>query len=248
MKRLESGATLLHYRIIEKIGEGGMGEVYKAEDRKLGRHVAIKLLSSEATEDEKAKKRLLREAKAASTLNHPNIVTVYAIEEAEGLDFIAMEYVEGESLRARIERGPLEVEDLLVLGTQLARALAAAHEVGVIHRDIKPGNILTTPGGQAKLVDFGLAGTIRPQPEEVKSEEATLEALTQAGVIVGRYLFARLCTLRGGNREATFRWSECCFRHTQYCEPRSTASEHHPAGTTAGARLGHRAGVGQGPG
>ena len=178
MTRLESGATLLHYRIIEKIGEGGMGEVYKAEDRKLGRRVAIKLLSSEATEDEKAKKRLLREARAASTLNHPNIVTVYAIEEAEGMDFIAMEYVEGESLRARIERGPMEVEDLLGLGSQLSRALSAAHEVGLIHRDIKPGNILTTPDGQAKLVDFGLAGTIRPQPEEVKSEEATLEALT----------------------------------------------------------------------
>jgi len=123
-----------------------MGQVYKAEDTKLGRHVAIKLLSPDATQDVIAKRRLLAEAQSASALNHPNIVTIHAIEEADGLDFIVMEYVDGETLKACVERsGALPLTMLLDIGIQIADALQAAHAIGLIHRDIKPDNILITP-------------------------------------------------------------------------------------------------------
>src|SRR3990172_12534753 len=142
---MESGQSILHYRILQKIGQGGMGEVYMAEDLKLGRLVALKVLPPGGAEDQKAKRRLLQEARAASALNHPNIVTIHSIEEAEGLDFIVMEYVEGETLKSIIERGPLEVGQLLDIGSQMAEALSVAHTAGFIHRDIKPSNILVTP-------------------------------------------------------------------------------------------------------
>jgi serine/threonine protein kinase len=129
--------SILHYRILHQLGAGGMGEVYLAEDLKLGRRVAIKLLPPEATTDQQANQRFLREARSASALNHPNIVTIYAIEEAEGRHFIVMEYVEGKSLRERIERGPVDLPQLLDLGSQVAEALTAAHAIGLIHRDIK---------------------------------------------------------------------------------------------------------------
>jgi serine/threonine protein kinase len=121
-----------------------MGEVYRAEDTKLGRQVAIKVLPARETQDQTARQRFLREARSASALNHPHIVTIYAIEESEGQDFIVMEYVEGESLRARIERGPVELGQVLEWGSQVADALAAAHGIGLIHRDIKSANILIT--------------------------------------------------------------------------------------------------------
>jgi serine/threonine protein kinase len=152
---LQPQQTILHYRVLEKIGQGGMGEVYKAEDRKLGRQVALKLLPPDAAGDEKAKRRLLQEARAASALNHPNIVTIYSIEEAEGSDFIAMEYVEGQTLKSMIDLGPIEPSRLIPLCSQIADALSAAHGAGLIHRDIKPSNILVTPTGQAKILDFG---------------------------------------------------------------------------------------------
>src|SRR3990172_2757905 len=142
---MQRGQTILHYRILDKIGQGGMGEVYKAEDIRLGREVAVKLLPAHATQDSRAKRRLLQEARAASALNHPNIITIHSIEEAEGLDFIVMEYVEGETLKSIIERGPLEVGQLLDIGSQMAEALSVAHTAGFIHRDIKPSNILVTP-------------------------------------------------------------------------------------------------------
>src|SRR4029077_109008 len=125
---------LLHYCILGKIGEGGMGEVYKAEDSKLGRHVAIKRLPPGISQEETAKQRLLREARSASALNHPNIVIIHAIEEVEGSAFIVMEYIEGETLKAMIGRGPLELPRLLDVGAQVAEALAAAHAIGLIHR------------------------------------------------------------------------------------------------------------------
>jgi serine/threonine protein kinase len=139
-----------------------MGEVYKAEDLKLGRLVAIKVLSAEARGDDRARRRLLQEARAASALNHPNIVTVHAIEEIDGLDFFVMEYVEGESLAARLRRGPLDLGQVLDLGLQVADALTLAHASGLIHRDIKSSNILLTPRGRAKVVDFGLAKVTGP--------------------------------------------------------------------------------------
>src|SRR5215470_16893214 len=156
MSSVEPDRLLLHYRILSKVGEGGMGQVYKAEDTKLGRHVALKLLAPESNQDLTAKRRLLAEAQSASVLNHPNIVTIYAIEEAEGFDFIVMEFVEGETLTAHLAlNGALPLLSLLDVGIQIAEALQAAHATGVIHRDVKPGNILITSKGVVKVADFG---------------------------------------------------------------------------------------------
>jgi tetratricopeptide (TPR) repeat protein len=186
MSSLVPDRHLLHYRILGKVGEGGMGEVYKAEDSRLGRHVAIKRLPPETAQDEKAKLRLLREARAASALNHPNIVVIHAIEATEGSDFIVMEYVEGETLKAMIGRGPLELPRLLDVGAQVAEALAAAHALGLIHRDLKPANIVVTPQGRAKVLDFGLAKLHRPQVGACDFEGATVTAdLTDSGAIIG---------------------------------------------------------------
>ncbi len=161
-----------------------MGEVFKAQDLKLGRQVAVKFLSASDSQDAKAKRRLLQEARAASALNHPNIVTIYSIEEAEGTDFIVMEYVEGETLKSLLQRGPLDLSQLLDLGSQVADGLAAAHTAGLIHRDIKPSNILVTANGQAKILDFGLAKVVQVEDEKLSGEQ-TLSKLTRTGMIVG---------------------------------------------------------------
>lgn len=187
MSSVEPERLLLHYRILGKVGEGGMGRVYKAEDTKLGRHVALKLLPPELYEDLNAKRRLLAEAQAASVLNHPNIVTIYAIEEADGLDFIVMEFVEGETLTAHLAlNGALPLLSLLDTGIQIADALQAAHASGIIHRDIKPGNILITAKGAIKVTDFGLAKLVRVNTAEIDREALTLAAnLTGPGVVLG---------------------------------------------------------------
>ena len=186
MSSLHTGQTLAHYRILEKIGQGAMGEVYKAEDLKLGRQVAIKLLPPGGPTDEKARQRFLREARSASALNHPNIITIHAIEESEGLDFIVSEYIGGESLRGRLDRGPLDLLQVLDLGSQVCEALAAAHNINLIHRDVKPANILIGPRGQVKVLDFGLAKIVQTLPSEIDKEAATMVAdLTDAGQVVG---------------------------------------------------------------
>ena len=149
--------TISHYIILEKIGEGGMGVVYKAEDTKLQRPVALKFLPSNSLGDEEAKARFLRAARAAAALQHPNICTIYEIDEADGHTFIAMAYLEGEELRKHIEKGPLSLDRLLDIAIQVARGLQEAHSKGVVHRDIKPANIMDTTTGQAVLMDFGLA-------------------------------------------------------------------------------------------
>jgi serine/threonine protein kinase len=190
------GTSLSHYRIVSQIGAGGMGEVFLAEDLSLGRSVALKLLPPEMQQDELARRRFLREARLAAALNHPNICSIYEVGEVGGTDFIAMEYVEGRTLKERLAAGRLALKEALQLAVEIADALEEAHGQGIVHRDLKPANIMLGPRGRVKVMDFGLAKLVK-DAEKALSEEDTLTVLTRAGSTLGTLAYMSPEQLRG---------------------------------------------------
>ena len=181
------GTTISHYKITEKIGQGGMGEVYRATDTKLNRDVALKVLPEAFAQDQQRMARFSREAQVLASLNHPNIASIYGQEEADGKQALVLELVEGEDLAERIKRGAVPLEESLKIALQIAEALEAAHEKGVIHRDLKPANVKITPEGVVKVLDFGLAKAMEEEvvPEDISQSPTISQMATKAGIILG---------------------------------------------------------------
>ena len=245
---IQAGQTLSHYRLIEKIGEGGMGQVWKAQDTRLQRHVALKFVLDEATRNPQQVDRHIREARAASAMNHPHICSIHDIGEWEGIRFLVMELMEGQSLQQHIGNKPLQIEVAVEFTLQIADALETAHDNGIIHRDIKTANIFVTDRGQAKVLDFGLAKLAPdsgPLPAPGDQTMTALE-LTNPGAVVGtvsymspragsregpgssnRHLFSGCGSLRDDHRKACIQ-RQYIRRHVR-CDPQPGA--HGPGGT-----------------
>ncbi len=181
------GTTISHYKVLEKIGQGGMGEVYRAEDTNLSREVAIKVLPEQFTQDPQRLARFEREAKLLASLNHPNIAAIHSFEHADDVHFLVLELVPGETLQERVAKGPVPVEEALEVCRQIAEGVEAAHEKGVIHRDLKPANVKVTPEGRVKILDFGLAKAFEAETTvtDISQSPTLTEEMTRAGVILG---------------------------------------------------------------
>jgi TolB-like protein/tRNA A-37 threonylcarbamoyl transferase component Bud32/cytochrome c-type biogenesis protein CcmH/NrfG len=202
---LERGQKLSHYRLVEKIGEGGMGVVWKARDEKLRRDIALKVLPSELVQDSERRRRLFREARSAAAINHPNIGTVHEVDDVEGTVFIAMELVDGKTLRSLLGRNPLAMPDALRIAMEMAEGLAAAHLAKVIHRDLKPDNVLVRADGHIKILDFGLAKVheeARPSDSSISTAETVTDQMTREGRIQGTFAYMAPEQARGGAIDA----------------------------------------------
>src|SRR5262245_24899128 len=224
---LTPGKRLGRYQIVAPVGAGGMGEVYRAHDPRLGRDVAIKVLPQHLTANAEARARFEREARTISQLNHPHICTLHDLGQEDGVDYLVMELVEGETLAHRLEKGPLELAEVLTLGRQVAEALDWAHRAGVVHRDLKPGNIMLARNG-AKLLDFGLARSagLGPAPGAVSQSPTMTRPLTAEGAIVGTFQYMAPEQLEGKEADArSDLWAMGCVLYEVATGERAFAGE-----------------------